>query len=157
MPLAGSKVPKRDRRCRPNGHPFGLNPAGAVLFRMCLQPQFATVPLAVSKVFQRLGLCCFAWVAQRQYLSTLHAFSGFEGAQTRSALQTKRPPIEPESCWGCAVSHGLPSADTSMLSAGSKVPHRDRLCRPNGHPLGWNPAGALLFRMGCPAPIPPCF
>ena len=66
MPLAGSKVPKRDRRCRPNGHPFGLNPAGAVLFRMCLQPQFATVPLAVSKVFQRLGLCCFAWVAQRQ-------------------------------------------------------------------------------------------
>ena len=124
---------------------------------MCLQPQFATVPLAVSKVFQRLGLCCFAWVAQRQYLSTLHAFSGFKGAQTRSALQTKRPPIGPESCRGSAVSHGLPSADTSMLLAGSKVPKRDRLCRPNGHPLGLNPAGAVLFRMGCPAPIPPCF
>ena len=127
---------------------------------MCLQPQFATVPLAVSKVFQRLGLCCFAWVAQRQYLSTLHAFSGFKGAQTRSALQTKRPPIGPESCRGSAVSHGLPSANTSPLSrflAGSKVPKRDRLCRPNGHPLGLNPAGALPFRMGCPAPIPPCF
>ena len=127
---------------------------------MCLQPQFATVPLAVSKVFQRLGLCCFAWVAQRQYLSTLHAFSGLKGAQTRSALQTKRPPIGPESCRGSAVSHGLPSANTSPLSrflAGSKVPKRDRLCRPNGHPLGLNPAGAVLFRMGCPAPIPPCF
>ena len=114
----------------------------------------------VEKVFQRLGLCCFAWVAQRQYLSTLHAFSGFKGAQTRSALQTKRPPIGPESCRGSAVSHGLPSANTSPLSrflAGSKVPKRDRLCRPNGHPLGLNPAGAVLFRMGCPAPIPPCF
>ena len=139
---------------------------------MCLQPQFATVPLAVSKVFQRLGLCCFAWVAQRQYLSTLHAFSGFKGAQTRSALQTKRPPIGPESCRGSAVSHGLPrsalqtkrppigpescrgsavshglpSANTSPLSrflAGSKVPKRDRLCRPNGHPLGLNPAVGL--------------
>ena len=125
-----------------------------------------------------------------QYLSTLQVFSGFKGAQTTSALQTKRPPIGPESCWGSAVSHGLPSADTSMLSAGSKVPKRDRLCRgsavshglpstntsplsrflagskvpkrhrrcrPNGHPLGLNSAGALLFRMGCPAPIPPCF
>ena len=50
MLLAGSKVPKRDRRCRPNGHPLGWNPA--------------------------VGLCCFAWVAQRQYLSTLHAFTG---------------------------------------------------------------------------------
>ena len=159
---------------------------------MCLQPQFATVPLAVSKVFQRLGLCCFAWVAQRQYLSTLHAFSGFKGAQTRSALQTKRPPIGPESCRGSAVSHGLPSANTSPLDlhafsgfkgaqtrsalqtkrppigpescrgsavshglpsantsplsrflAGSKVPKRDRLCRPNGHPLGLNPAVGL--------------
>ena len=131
MLLAGSKVPKRDQRCRPNGHPLGWNPA--------------------------VGLCCFAWVAQRQYLSTLHAFSGFKGAQTRSALQTKRPPIGPESCRGSAVSHGLPSANTSPLSrflAGSKVPKRDRLCRPNGHPLGLNPAGALLFRMGCPAPIP---
>ena len=129
--LAGSKVPKRDRRCRPNGHPLGWNPA--------------------------VGLCCFAWVAQRQYLSTLHAFSGFKGAQTRSALQTKRPPIGPESCRGSAVSHGLPSANTSPLStflAGSKVPKRDRLCRPSGHPLGLNPAGALPFRMGCPAPIP---
>ena len=154
-------MPKRDRRCRPNGHPLGWNPA--------------------------VGLCCFAWVAQRQYLSTLHAFSGF-----------KRPPIGPESCRGSAVSHGLPSANTSPLSrflagskvpkrdrlcrpnghplglnpagahglpsantsplsrflAGSKVPKRDRLCRPNGHPLGLNPAGALPFRMGCPAPIP---
>ena len=128
--LAGSKVPKRDRRCRPNGHPLGWNPA--------------------------VGLCCFAWVAQRQYLSTLHAFSGFKGAQTRSALQTKRPPIGPESCRGSAVSHGLPSANTSPLSrflAGSKVPKRDRLCRPKGHPLGLNPGGALPFRMGCPAPI----
>ena len=63
-------------------------------------------------------------------------------------------------CRGSAVSHGLPSANTSPLSrflAGSKVPKRHRLCRPNGHPLGLNPAGALPFRMGCPAPIPPCF
>ena len=119
--------------------------------------------------------------------ATLQVFSGFKGAQTTSALQTKRPPIGPESCWGSAVSHGLPSADTSMLSAASKVPKRDRLCRgsavshglpsantsplsrflagskvpkrhrlcrPNGHPLGLNSAGAVLFRMGCPAPIP---
>ena len=68
-------------------------------------------------------------LTQRQYLSTLQVFSGFKGAQTTSALQTKRPPIGPESCWGSAVSHGLPSADTSMLSAASKVPKRDRLCR----------------------------
>ena len=120
MLSAGSKVPKRDRHCRPNGHPLGWNPA--------------------------VGLCCFAWVAQRQYLSTLQVFSGFKGAQTRSALQTKRPPIGPESCRGSAVSHGLPSANTSPLSrflAGSKVPKRDRRCRPNGHPLGWNPAVGL--------------
>ena len=34
-----------------------------------------------------------------------------------------------------------------LLLAGSKVPKRHRLCRPNGHPLGLNPAGVLLFRM----------
>ena len=34
-----------------------------------------------------------------------------------------------------------------LLLAGSKVPKRQRLYRPLGHPLGLNPAGVLLFRM----------
>ena len=33
-----------------------------------------------------------------------------------------------------------------LLLVGSKVPKRHRLCRPNGHPLGLNPARVLLFR-----------
>ena len=56
-------------------------------------------------------LCCFAWVAQRQYLSTLQVFSGFKGAQTTSALQTKRPPIGPSIFHfptQTVVGHGFP-------------------------------------------------
>ena len=41
----------------------------------------------------------------------------------------------------------LTKAKASLFFAGSKVPKRQRLCRPLGHPLGLNPAGVLLFRM----------
>ena len=87
------------------------------------------------------------------------AFSGFEGAQTAPALQTKYPPVGPEFWWGSAASdacrrlrirskakassptHPLPLAGSKvpkspLLLAGSKVPKRHRLCRPNGHPFG---------------------
>ena len=75
------------------------------------------------------------------------------GLQSRSRLGTFEPAKSMEvsalGSWGCAVSHGLPSADTSMLSAGSKVPKRDRLCRPNGHPIGpescWGSAVSHAF------------
>ena len=51
-----------------------------------------------------------------------------------------------------AVSYKVPKVPKSpLLLAGSKVPKWHRLCGPNGHPLGLNPAGVLLFRMGAHA------
>ena len=41
----------------------------------------------------------------------------------------------------------MPHPSISLLLADSKVPKRHRLGTPNGHPLGLNPAGVLLFRM----------
>ena len=50
------------------------------------------------------------------------AFSGFEGAQTAPALQTKYAPIGPESCWGSAVSDACPRrAVTCRLRIRSKA------------------------------------
>ena len=40
-----------------------------------------------------------------------------------------------------------PHPSTSLLLADSKALKRHRLGTPNGHPLGLNPAGVLLFRM----------
>ena len=71
----------------------------------------------------------------------------------------KYPPVGPESCWGSAISDACPrravtcrlrirvKANTSsparafgayspLLLAGSKVPKRHRLCRPNINPFG---------------------
>ena len=111
--LAGSKVPKRHRLCRPNGHPLGLNLAGALLFRM-------GCPALIPPCFQRVRRC-------------LNAIGSAGALLFRMGANT---------------------SPLSRFLAGSKVPKRHRLCRPNGHPLGLNPAGAVLFRMGCPAPIP---
>ena len=114
----------------------------------CIQYIISADPSPPSSRGRRLGrtkqmalALTFCLVAHNSHVSAAtirhRAFSGVEGLSTPA---------------------GLPSANTSPLSrflAGSKVPKRHRLCRPNGHPLGLNSAGAVLFRMGCPAPIPP--
>ena len=41
----------------------------------------------------------------------------------------------------------VPTTGTSMLLAVSKVLFGHLVCSHIGHPLGWNPAGALPFRM----------
>ena len=132
--LAGSKVPKWHRLCKPNGHRLGLNPAGVLLFRMRAhagplravcglgpKPNFQPHPslvLAGSKVkWPPISDACprrahpsvaFSGFEGAQSAQISFSFSGFEGAQTAPALQTKWPPIGSESCWGSAVSDACP-------------------------------------------------
>ena len=104
--------------CSHIGHPLGWNPAGALPFRMCAHHLIPTL----SKDFQYL-----------------HAFSGFEGA-------VWAPVCRLESMGLCRVAC-VPTTGTSMLLAVSKVLFGHLVCSHIGHPLGWNPAGALPFRM----------
>ena len=69
----------------------------------------------------------------------LHGFSGFEGA-------VWAPVCRLESMGLCRVAC-VPTTGTSMLLAVSKVLFRHLVCSHIGHALGWNPAGALPFRM----------
>ena len=197
--LAGLKVPKRHRLCRPNGHPLGLTalqtkyppvgpescwgsavsdacPCRAVTCRLQIRSKAkASSPihpllLAGSKVPKSPLLLAGLKVPKRHRLCRPNGHP-----LGLTALQTKYPPVGPESCWGSAASEcprravtcrlrirskakasspihplllaGSKVPKSPLLLASSKVPKRHRLCRPNGHPLGLNPAGVVLFRM----------
>ena len=123
--LASSKVPKWHRLCRPNIHPLGLNPAGVLLFRMRadsgpLRALCGSGPIAKASSPTHPLLLAGSEGAQSAQIS--FAFSGFEGAQMAPALQTKWPPIGPESCCGSAVSDACPRrAVTCLLWIRSKA------------------------------------
>ena len=83
-----------------------------------------------------LGLCRFACVPTT---CTSMLFSGFEGA-------VWAPVCRLESMGLCRFAC-VPTTGTSMLLAVSKVLFGQLVCSHIGHPVGWNPAGALPFRM----------
>ena len=83
-----------------------------------------------------LGFCCFGCVP------TPGRYAPFADAAQKAKASSPTHPFL------LAVSYKVPKVPKSpLLLAGLKVPKWHRLCRPNDHPLGLNPAGVLLFRM----------